>query len=223
MPLPITDNEKTRLLNQIFVLFAQCGFDGISMDEVAKQIKLSKATMYKYFKSKEDIVRDMVHEMIAHLNSVEFAFDNGIDGVLESTETVYFKGIITAAYITSKFIADLQNKFPDIYDGYVSALNALEERFKIFYELAAQNGYYKRLSIRLVGEQFKMMLPTIISNEYISTHDTTLRDVIMEYYKILLYQILSEEYLFIAEQENAYSFADELVEILKDKLPSNKT
>ena len=67
MPLPISEDEKIRLMYQIFSLFVQYGFDGISMDEVAKRVKVSKATLYKYFKSKEDIVRDMVNEMTAHL------------------------------------------------------------------------------------------------------------------------------------------------------------
>lgn len=218
MPLPISDDEKGRLISQIFSLYARHGFGGISMDEVAKQIKLSKATLYKYFKSKETIVRDMVNEITAHLNTLQFTMDGGIDGVLESISAIYFKAVLVAAYSSSKFIADLQGKFPDIYADYIAALDSVQTRFAVFYERATQEGYCKQLSIYLFGDQIKNMLPAIINSAYPNAHDTTLHDVIVEYYKLLLYQLLSAEYMAVVDKDSVYLFVDELVEILESKL-----
>jgi len=217
MPLPITSDEKVRILNQVFSLFAKYGFDGISMDEVAKRVGLSKATIYKYFKSKEDIVRVMVEEITAHLNAVQFTTDNGIDGVLESLKTIYFKAVLTAAYSSSKFIADLKNKFPDIYADYIIALNSVQKRFSVFYKNAVREGYCKQISIGLLGEQIKAMLPAILSPAYLNSHKTTLHNVITEYCRLLLYQFLGEEYMVAANTKSTYSFVDNLVEMLDSK------
>jgi len=217
MPQPITDDEKIRILNQVFSLFAKYGFDGISMDEVAKRVGLSKGSIYKYFKSKEDIVRDMVNEATAHLNAVHFTTDNGIGGVLESLKTVYFKAVLVAAYSSSKFMADLDNKFPDIYAEYITALSSVQKRFYAFYKHAVKEGYCKQLSVDMLGEQIKTMLPTIINPDYLSSHKTTLRTIITEYWKLLLYQFLGDGYMAAANQKSTYSFVDKLVEMLDSK------
>lgn len=218
MPLPITDEKKVRLTRQVFSLYAQYGFDGISMDEVARRTKISKATLYKYFKSKEEIVRAMVGEITAHMSSLPFTADHGIEGVLESVSTIYSKGILVAAYSSSKFLTDLQNKFPGLYAGFILALDALQSRFTAFYECAVEKGYCKKLCFHLVGEQFKNMLPTIMNPDYLRKHGMTLAEAVREYYKLLLYQILNEAYLAVTDQESTYSFLEGLVEILDNVL-----
>lgn len=218
MPLPITDEEKVRLARQVFLLYAQYGFDGISMDEIARRVKVSKATLYKYFKSKEDIVRAMVEQMTAYMNSLQFTTDRGIDGVLENISAIYSKAILVAAYSSSKFLSDLQNKFSDIYAGFFRSLESAQTRFITFYECAAQEGYCKQLSIYLVGEQTKNMLPTIINIDYLNKYNITLSEAVVEYYKLLLYQILDEKYLAIMKQKHIYSFIDELVGVLENVL-----
>jgi predicted DNA-binding protein YlxM (UPF0122 family) len=221
MPLPISEDEKTRLMYQIFSLFVQYGFDGISMDEVAKRVKVSKATLYKYFKSKEDIVRDMVNKMTAHLDEVQFTKDNGIDGVIESVSLVYFKAVLTAAYSSTKFLADLENKFPDIYADYIAALESVHKRFVTFHEYASKEGYCNQVSITLVGEQLKTMLPIVVNSDYLKNNNITLSAVITEYYKLFLYQLIRAEYIPIINQDNAYLLVDDLVDILKSSFLIN--
>lgn len=215
MPLPITHEEKIRLTHQMFSLYAQYGFDGISMDEVSRRIKISKATLYKYFKSKEDIVRDMVDETIAHMDSLQFTTNYGIGGILESVSAIYFKSILIVAYSSSVFLSDLQNKFPDLYSNFIISVKSAQDRFSEFYDRAVQGGYFKQLPIHLVGEQFKNTLPVIINSGYLSKHNMELLDAIVEYYKLLLYQILNVEYQYVTDQDSIYFFINNLVDILK--------
>lgn len=221
MPLPITDDEKMCLMHQVFSLFAQYGIEGISMDEVARQIKLSKATIYKYFKSKEDIVREIVNERITQLNAVQLTTDNSINGVLESLSAMYFEGVVTGAYSSSKFITDLGSKFPDILSDYIAALDFTQKRFASFFECAVREGYCKQVSITLVGAQAKMMLPYIIKTDYLNSLNTTLPLAIKEYYKLILCQLLSVEYMNVTTQDSTYLFVDELIEFLNSRFLIN--
>lgn len=93
-------------------------------------------------------------------------------------------------------------------------LDSVQTRFAAFYESAVQKGYCRRLPLHLIGEQLKNMLPTIINGDYLRKHNTALSDAIAEYYRILLYQILNEEYLAIANQKSTYTFVDGVVETL---------
>lgn len=55
MPKPISADERRQLLIQIFSIFVKNGFEDINMDEIAGRIRISKATLCKYFRSKEDL------------------------------------------------------------------------------------------------------------------------------------------------------------------------
>ena len=217
MPLPITDDEKFCLIHQVFSLFVQHGIDGISMDEVAKQIKVCKATIYKYFKSKEDIAHEIVKERITQLNAVQFTTEQGINGILESISKIYFQGVVTGAYFSSEFMKDLENKFSTILADYTIALEVTQKRVAYFFDSAVQKGYFKQVSIHLVCMQVKMMLPSIIKSDYSDKNNTTVPTVIKEYYKLLLCQLLSVEYMYAINLDSTYLFVDELVELLKSR------
>ena len=53
-------NEKDILLSEIEGLFFRFGIKGITMEDIAKKLGKSKKTLYKYFKSKEDLIRDLL-------------------------------------------------------------------------------------------------------------------------------------------------------------------
>lgn len=62
-------------------VFFEKGFDGASMDEVAKAAGVSKATIYVYFGSKEELFEALVHNDRARSAEHLFEVDPSIDDV----------------------------------------------------------------------------------------------------------------------------------------------
>ena len=50
---------KDRILKEAWALFAGQGYHATTMDEIAARVGVSKATLYLYFRSKEDLFRAM--------------------------------------------------------------------------------------------------------------------------------------------------------------------
>ena len=48
---------KNKIIQASIKIFSKKGFHKSSMDEIAKEVGVSKATLYTYFKSKEDILK----------------------------------------------------------------------------------------------------------------------------------------------------------------------
>lgn len=48
---------KTKIIEAAIKIFSKKGYHGSTMDEIAKEVGVSKATLYTYFKSKEDILK----------------------------------------------------------------------------------------------------------------------------------------------------------------------
>ncbi len=214
MPQPIKEEDLQHITKMVYALYARYGFDGISMDEVSRQTNISKATLYRYFTSKEDIVRGMVDYMIFHLNSVRFDAADEIHDVMKGVSEYYTKSILITSLSGSEFLKDLKNKFPDCYGKHMAAMDTMQERFSGFYKKSVELGYFRDLSFILVNRQFMNMLPVIVDMDYLEENGLLLADALKEYYRIFCCQILSGKYLCITDEPETYDFVDDLAAVL---------
>jgi AcrR family transcriptional regulator len=63
---PATDQISTRarLREAAFALFAEKGYDGTSMSQLAERIGIAKPSLYNYYRSKEELLLDLLEEGI---------------------------------------------------------------------------------------------------------------------------------------------------------------
>jgi len=54
-------DTKARILEAAEILFAEKGFSGTGIDEIAKRAGITKSVIYYHFKNKEDILQQMFH------------------------------------------------------------------------------------------------------------------------------------------------------------------
>ena len=52
----VSDERKSQILNAAEEVFTEKGFDQARMDDIAGQTGLSKGSLYRYFKSKDDLI-----------------------------------------------------------------------------------------------------------------------------------------------------------------------
>jgi TetR/AcrR family transcriptional repressor of mexJK operon len=62
--------KREAVLAEAFDLFVEVGFDGASMDTLARRANLSKATLYSHFGSKNKIFQALIDEKIAEYYQV---------------------------------------------------------------------------------------------------------------------------------------------------------
>ena len=56
-------NTKERILEEALKLFAQSGYKGTSMNDIANRMGVTKAALYKHYKSKQEILDSIVKKM----------------------------------------------------------------------------------------------------------------------------------------------------------------
>lgn len=57
------NNTKERILEEALKLFAQSGYVGTSMNDIAAKLGVTKAALYKHYKSKQEILDSIVEKM----------------------------------------------------------------------------------------------------------------------------------------------------------------
>lgn len=56
-------DTKQRILQEALKLFSQSGYKGTSMNDIASQLNVTKAALYKHYKSKQEILDSIVETM----------------------------------------------------------------------------------------------------------------------------------------------------------------
>lgn len=86
------EEQKLKYLNQILSLFMKYGIKSVTMDDISKELGISKKTLYKYFKDKDAIVFNLmridIEEKVETLDSLVASSENAIE------ETYAFSDVI---------------------------------------------------------------------------------------------------------------------------------
>lgn len=88
-----TEERRQTILEKAQALFTKKGFTETSMSEIAKQLGGSKATLYNYFKSKEEIFAAVMED--AAVKAVSSVFhDLAVEKPLQETLTEFGAGYL---------------------------------------------------------------------------------------------------------------------------------
>ncbi|MGM0626229.1 MAG: TetR/AcrR family transcriptional regulator [Bacteroidota bacterium] len=81
------EEKRQRIMDVALELFSEEGYHSVSISRIAKQAGMSKGNTYNYFKSKQDLLVQLVMEGLDELFQ---EFDPNHDGVLTEEEFYHF-------------------------------------------------------------------------------------------------------------------------------------
>ena len=62
--------KEEQIINAARELFKNYGFKKVSMDEIARKAGVTKRTVYKYFTSKQDLLKFFINEEIINMKKI---------------------------------------------------------------------------------------------------------------------------------------------------------
>lgn len=186
--------EKQRILRQAHALFYREGLYKTSMDEVAAELKISKKTIYKYFESKYDLIKEATFAMLK--NSVK-----DVNTVLsEKTSAATKLSMLLQNYsnevcqVSEKWIKDMRTHYPELWKEIENFRN--EKVYDISKKLILQGRKEKIVSDfppEIVVEAYAATLRAIVNPAFLLNCNCTMRDAIHHVFNILLHGILTEK------------------------------
>ncbi|MFC0603675.1 TetR/AcrR family transcriptional regulator [Winogradskyella pulchriflava] len=107
---------KSELLQCAIAKFTKFGSKQVTLDELAQELRISKKTIYSFFKNKEDLVvtsiETLLNEYKEDINRIVSVNDN--DSVL-SVIFIYKRGFEYLKYFKPSFIYGLEKYYPKAY------------------------------------------------------------------------------------------------------------
>ncbi len=139
---------KEAWVKELATLYLQYGLGKFTMDKISKKLAISKATLYKYFSSKEEIVDAVVQFKIQEIVAFEeLLADENIDFTERFFDIIKTASIMLAE-ISGQFLHDTKLKHPELFakmDTFSDrALYAAEQ----FYQQGIATGSSKTLILR---------------------------------------------------------------------------
>jgi TetR/AcrR family transcriptional regulator len=64
------DDKKNHILSVAASMFAESGYMGCKMEDIAEKCNVSKSMLYHYFKKKEDVLFEILRDHVTSLNKV---------------------------------------------------------------------------------------------------------------------------------------------------------
>ena len=175
----ITKDEliKQRLLSIAMQEFMQYGFSRISMDDLALKMGMSKKTLYKYYPSKEEIVKAVLElrkQRVGELMSfIETKVPKHAFG--EKIVQVSQKVAESLSEIEPHVMYDLKKSFPLIFEDFDAFKKAsIVKGFTAALNEGRASGVFRDdIPIELAVHMHLTLISTMMNPEYLATQHYT--------------------------------------------------
>lgn len=109
------DKKRNEIIEKSAMIFLRHGIKSVTMDDLAKELGMSKKTIYNYFKDKDDLVKRIVSTLIERNRTAceigRVKSENAIDALMNISE--YSTRLFTE--IHSSVFFDLQKYYPEAW------------------------------------------------------------------------------------------------------------
>jgi len=160
------DSARPRIVAVARAMFFQRGFLSVTADDIAAELGISKATLYKAFSSKEEMlgaaVREVLNEMAAR---VELLIDDSSLGFVEKmVELFTFLGTRLSQF-GPLFIRDIQKSAPRIWkeiDDF--RRDKIFKNFKVILEAGRREGFFREdVDLDLLLQMFISLIQEFVN------------------------------------------------------------
>jgi TetR/AcrR family transcriptional regulator, cholesterol catabolism regulator len=112
------DDNKLRIITNAEELFRQYGFKSVTMDDIARQLGISKKTVYQFFADKQAIVTAVLDKIFAEderrMEEIKKVSSDSIEEMIRISD--YFRGMMQS--MNPLVFHDMQRYYPKAWEQY---------------------------------------------------------------------------------------------------------
>jgi AcrR family transcriptional regulator len=156
----------------------------VNMDDVALYLNKSKATIYKYFRSKEQIVEALIDYKIREIAGFVFILRNDKIEFFDRYRLSYNLLSEHISDISNELLTDLKNMYPDIYIKIEKLIEVAVQELKAYYEDGMQKGIFNELNSGLLAQNDLMFFQLLTNPDFLTSHNLTMEKAFADFYQI---------------------------------------
>lgn len=163
-----------------------------NMDEISVSVGKSKATLYKYFKSKEEMVEALIGYKVEKIT--------GFVGILHNESLPFFDRYEQSfallhehiGDISNEFIDDLRNVFPEIYKQIELLIDLAVKELAEYYEVGMSKGIFNSLNAKMLSQMDLTFFQILTDPKYLRENNLTVGQAFQDFYAIRCMGLLAK-------------------------------
>lgn len=184
--------KKAAWARRLIPHFQKKGLRDLTMDNVAQLLHVSKATVYEYFKSREEIVELCV---AVKLDEVKRFSDILMDKKTPFLDR-YFLSIEdltkNIADISNTFLSDLKNLFPETWATVSAFIEYALQVLRQYYEEGIASGALRKASASLMVMSDRFFLQSLSDPDFLDSHCLSLNEAFTQYFEMKFFGIVKK-------------------------------
>ncbi|QKE75494.1 TetR/AcrR family transcriptional regulator [Arthrobacter citreus] len=193
----VTDKFKQKqgdIILKLMPTIRTNGFQTLKMDEIAKVVGISRATLYKYFPTKEDLFHRVSDGFVQYIKDMTTDMPKEVNLFASKFQEIFEQSVSLALFITDDFLKELQNTYPLMYDKLWEMIQFREKQLLSFYNEGMAKGVFNQINGRLLILQDQMLF-SILDLKYLMKNQLTIKQVLFDFYELRKLQLFNSERL----------------------------
>ena len=191
------DNPKKKLewIEILIPYFQKNGLKSITMDEVASVLNKSKATVYKYFKSKEEIIEFGLGNKLEHIQHFEEILKDENTPYLDR----YFKSIehltLHISDISNLFLSDLKHLYPEIWKRVSAFIEYAISIIIDYYKEGINLNIFDNINPSLMAMSDRYFFASLSDPDFLISNNLSITEAFNQYFRMKFFGIVKDHSL----------------------------
>jgi AcrR family transcriptional regulator len=197
------NDELTNILQKVRSLYRKYGIRSVTMDDVSRELGISKKTLYQYVHDKDELVRKVVElELLSQHDHMIKSCDDSLNAIEELAEIAQCINYMLKEY-SAVTEYDLRKYYPDLY---LKIREVRRDRIHKFIEDNLIKGklqhlYREDLNVEIVAKLGLSHIDSMFESEIITITEFLEQKFFLEYFVYHLRGIVNDKGLKILEHQ----------------------
>ncbi|WP_102693461.1 TetR/AcrR family transcriptional regulator [Rummeliibacillus pycnus] len=214
----IAPNERQKMrkayVKKLIHVIRTQGFLSLTIQDIANTMNLSRASLYNYFSSKEDVIMELTNICIDYINEAGHTISNEELSYPLRFQKVFEQAVFSAVYSSDIYLSELKRSCPHLYEKKMQSRKEQLSTIHTFYQKGMRDGVFNKLNPSILIIQDETVLGKLVNTSFLIDEDLSLKQALFDYYMAKKTQIIKPQYLNNMINEDIHGMMDCILEKL---------
>jgi AcrR family transcriptional regulator len=197
----------------INVIQAQ-GFLSLTIQDIANLMNLSRASLYNYFSSKEDIIMELTNFCTAYIHEASQTISNEKLSYPLRLQKVFEQAVLSSFYSSDLYLNDLKRSCSHLYEKKMQSKKEQLSALHSFYLSGMGAEIFNELNPAILIMQDETVIKKLFNSPFLMEEELSLKKALCDYYAAKKFQVLKPEFLKFGENEDINEMVDRILQKL---------
>lgn len=190
------------------------GFQTLTIQDIARLMNMSRASLYNYFSSKEDIVMELTNSCTSYIHKAGQLISNEELPYPLRLQKVFEQAVFSAFYTSDIYLNDLKRSCTVLYNQKMESKKEQMATIHSFYLSGMKAGIFHKLNPAILIIQDEVLLSKLVNSPFLFEKDLSLKQALCDYYEAKQFQVLKPEFIKDTSPEDIREMMEHILQKL---------